>query len=225
MLVHDPWRGPDGVVHGFLGRAESPPDRRWREALARLGVDAPVVTPVQVHGARVARVAGPASPGEADAVVTTERGLALGVVTADCTPVLLRVPGRAAVGAVHAGWRGAAAGVVEAGVAALCAAAGTTPHAVEAAIGPTIGPCCYQVGREVRDAFAARTGETTASAWAPDGERLRLDLREAVRRLLAAAGVVRVGLVGPCTGCSPELHSYRRDGAAAGRQLSFIGSI
>ena len=81
------------------------------------------------------------------------------------------------------------------------------------------------MGREVRDAFEARTGETTASAWTPDGHRFRFDLREAVRRLLAAAGVVRVALVGPCTSCASELHSHRRDGAAAGRQLSFIGSI
>lgn len=225
MRVHDAWRDADGVRHGFLGRAESPPDRRWREALSSLGIDAPVVTPAQVHGTRVVRVTGPGSPGEADGVVTTERNLVLGVVTADCTPVLLRVPGTTAVGAVHAGWRGAAAGVVEAGVAALCETAGMTPYAVEAAIGPTIGPCCYQVGPEVREAFAERTGETTASAWTPDGERLRLDLREAVRRLLGAAGVVRVALVGPCTSCSPELHSYRRDGGAAGRQLSFIASI
>jgi len=191
-------------------------------ALARLGIDAPVVTPTQVHGARVATVRAAESPGEADGVVTTTRRLVLGIVTADCAPVLLRVPGTTAVGAVHAGWRGAAAGVVECGVDALCRLAGAPPDAVEAAIGPAIGPCCYQVGAEVREAFERRTGSVTAAAWTPDGDRLRLDLREAVRRLLLAVGVERVALVGPCTSCSPDLHSHRRDGQRAGRQLSFV---
>lgn len=226
MFVHEPWRDDAGLVHGFLGRRESPQSRRWSEAIAKLGVEAPVVTPQQVHGDRVVRVDDASqAPGEADGVVTTTRGLVVGVVTADCTPVLLRAPGGAAVAAVHAGWRGAAAGVVERGVERLSDISGARPADIEAAIGPTIGGCCYQVGREVRDAFEARTGDATASAWSPDGDRLRLDLREAARRLLAAAGVERVAIVGPCTRCSPELHSYRRDGARAGRQLSFIGSI
>jgi YfiH family protein len=224
VLRHDAWRSSDGVVHGFLERAESG-SGSWRVALAAIGIDVPLVTPRQVHGARVVRVHRPELPGEADALVTSTRGLAVGVVTADCAPILLRAPGGVTVAAVHAGWRGAAAGVVEAGVRALSEASGSRPDAIEAVIGPAIGPCCYQVGREVRDAFEARTGEATAPAWAPDGERFRLDLRAAVRGLLVASGVSAVATVGPCTSCSTGLHSYRRDGAAAGRQLSFIGAI
>lgn len=223
MLRHDAWRSGDGVVHGFLERAESG-GRPWRSALAAIGVDAPVVTPRQVHGARVVRVDRPEPPGEADALVTSGRGLVVGVVTADCAPILLRAPG-GVVAAVHAGWRGAAAGVVEAGVHALAEASASPRDTIEAAIGPAIGPCCYQVGREVRAAFEARTGEVTAAAWVPDGERLRLDLRAAVRCLLVASGVSAVAIIGPCTSCSSGLHSYRRDGEAAGRQLSFIGAI
>jgi YfiH family protein len=225
VFAHEPWRLGDGVVHGFLGRRESPTDRRWSAALAAMGIDAPIVTPTQVHGTRVVPVSSPTSPGEADGVVTTARSLALGVVTADCTPVLLRVPGTTAVGAVHAGWRGAAAGILERGVDVLCDVAGTVPGAIEAAVGPAIGPCCYQVGREVREAFERGSGGVTDPAWTPDADRFRLDLRDAVRCLLAATGVMHVTLVGPCTSCSPDLHSHRRDGRAAGRQLSFIAAV
>jgi YfiH family protein len=145
-----------------------------------------------------------------------------GVVAADCVPVLLVEPDRRAAAAVHAGWRGAAAGVLEAAVERLVAA-GARRGALEAAIGPAIGGCCYVVGDEVRAAFAARTGETTVAAWSPHGDRWTVDLRTAVGLLLAAAGVVRVATLGPCTACGPGYYSYRRDGAGTGRQLSFVG--
>lgn len=225
MLTVEAWRDDPRLTHGFLERPDVPPGCDWEAALGAMDIDAPVVVPKQVHGAHVTRVASPGAPGEADALVTTRPGLLVGVVTADCTPVLLRARGAGAVAAVHAGWRGAASGVVEAGVAALATAARAPSRSIEAAIGPAIGPCCYQVGAEVRDAFRARTGEVTATAWQPDGERFRLDLRVAVRCLLDAAGVASVATVGPCTRCSPAFHSYRRDGATAGRQLSFIGRL
>jgi copper oxidase (laccase) domain-containing protein len=79
------------------------------------------------------------------------------------------------------------------------------------------------VGPEVRATFAERSGDLTAPAWQRSGDRLRLDLRQAVRLLLGVAGVRTVSTVGPCTACTPSLASYRRDGTGAGRQLSFIG--
>jgi YfiH family protein len=171
-------------------------------------------------------VDGPGRAGEADGVVTSAPGVLVGVVTADCVPVLLRAPETSVVAAVHAGWRGAAAGVVEAGVEELCGVAGAATRTIEAAIGPAIGPCCYQVGPDVRAAFERRLGNAAGSVFTPDaGDRLRLDLRQAVRRLLEHAGVPAPAVVGPCTCCTPALHSYRRDGARAGRQLSFIGRI
>ena len=91
------------------------------------------------------------------------------------------------------------------------------------ALGPAIGPCCYEVGPEVREAFRTTSGETTAAAWRRRNDRDVLDLRGAVVALLAAIGVERVTLIGPCTKCSPGFCSYRRDGADAGRQVSFIG--
>jgi len=225
MLGHAPWTQAPGLVHGFLGARECGHGRDWRAVLARRGVAAPVVTPRQVHGTRVVSVDAPGPVGAADAVVTATRGLVVGVVTADCTPVLLRTRDDLAVAAVHAGWRGAAAGVLEGAVDALTSLAGVPPSDVDAAIGPAVGACCYQVDHEVREAFVRRSGDTTASAWRPDGDRLRLELREAVRLLLDAAGVTRTTIVGPCTVCGPDLHSYRRDGEGAGRQLSFIGRL
>ena len=235
MLTREDWAATPGLRHGFLDAAACRGAPAWEAVVARVGAGLPVVTLRQVHGARVVTAeaadlarAGDASDAaraprpEADAVATATRGLLVGVVTADCVPALL-VDRRARVAAaVHAGWRGAAAGVLETAVAHLRARFGVEPSALEACLGPAIGPCCYRVGVEVREAFA-RTGSVTAPAWQADGRGLRFDLRLAVRRLLEAAGIAAVETLGPCTACDPGFCSYRRDGEGAGRQLSFIG--
>jgi len=147
----------------------------------------------QVHGTRV--VVDADAPQEADGQVTTARDVAAIVLAADCLPVALAGP--AAVGVVHAGWRGLAAGVVEAGVAATSALA--------AAIGPGIGPCCYEVGDDVRAVFG-----TSAPT---------LDLKAVARARLAAAGVHEVHDCGLCTACDAErFFSHRRDRGLTGRQ-------
>jgi polyphenol oxidase len=221
VLRHPGWTWPD-LHHGFLDRAASSAEG-WDAAVASAGMPLPVVTARQVHGATVVEAERFVERPPADAVVTDRRGLLVGVVTADCTPVLLLEPNRRVAAAVHAGWRGAAAGVVEAAIATLRARFAVEPSALQACIGPTIGGCCYQVGAEVRDAFVARTGERTAAAWRVDGDRFRLDLRAAVTQLLRDAGVDDVVAVGPCTACDPTWCSYRRDGAGAGRQIGVIG--
>lgn len=205
-LGHDPWRAVPGLRHAFLaGRVE--PER-------------PVLLPRQVHGTRVVTADVAAAPPEADGLVTA--GPLVGVVTADCAPILLLARGRRVAAAVHAGWRGAAAGIVERALAHL-RSFGVEPDALEACVGPAIGGCCYEVGPEVRAAFARGSGDATAPAWSRRGDRDVLDLRRAVVALLARAGVREATVVGPCTRCSPVHCSYRRDGAAAGRQVSFIG--
>jgi YfiH family protein len=164
-------------------------------------------------------LAGDSTPSsEGDAVVVTRRGVAVGIITADCAPVLLRDLRHRAVAAVHAGWRGAAAGVLEATLATLHRTAGVEPHDVEAVIGPAAGGCCYEVGDDVRRAFDQRA----AAAFVPRRDRHMFDLRAAVEALAVTAGMARVERVGPCTICDPAYASYRRDGQAAGRQLSFI---
>jgi polyphenol oxidase len=138
---------------------------------------------------------------EADGHVVREPGLAPLVFVADCLPVALHGPGGLAI--VHAGWRGLAGGIVAAAAAAV--------EATVAAIGPGIGPCCYEVGEEVLDAFSG-FGEGFA-----DGRML--DLPEVARRLLAGAGVNRVESADLCTSCEEELFfSHRRDDGRTGRQ-------
>jgi YfiH family protein len=170
-----------------------------------------IVVGHQVHGAELARHDVPqqpspfAQPGaaipEVDGHVVPEAGLAALVFVADCLPLVLSGPGGVAV--LHGGWRGLAAGIVTRGAAAV--------GATDAAIGPGIGPCCYEVGEEVLDAFAP-LGDGIA-------EGRMLDLAEVARRLLAGAGVERVESAGLCTSCEPELfYSHRRDAGFTGRQ-------
>jgi purine-nucleoside/S-methyl-5'-thioadenosine phosphorylase / adenosine deaminase len=218
MLTHAPWRARAGLVHGFLDRAECD-QRAWPLVLARVGTRVPIVVPRQVHGTTVVTAVEGDAP-EADGLVAAQGGLLVGVVTADCVPVLLIEPRRGLAAAVHAGWRGSAAGVLEEALRHLTSGGG---GAVEAVIGPAIGGCCYEVGPEVREAFETRTGGATAEAWSRGAARDRVDLRTAARLLLARAGVATVTVLGPCTACGAGYHSYRRDGARTGRQLSFVG--
>jgi polyphenol oxidase len=169
----------------------------------------------QVHGAALAMHAGPqtdapfADPGgeipEVDGHVTSEPGLAVLVFVADCLPVALA--GSRGVAMLHCGWRGLAAGIVARGAAAVGATA--------AAIGPGIGPCCYEVGDEVLGSFAA-LGDGIASG-------RMLDLTEVARRLLREAGVERIEAAGLCTSCeSGHFFSHRRDAGQTGRQAGLV---
>lgn len=174
--------------------------------------------PRQVHGTEVLLLGaedprpGPGREREADGICTAVRGLPALVVSADCLPIVLVAPGAFAV--VHAGWRGLAAGVLEAAVERLATAAGEAADAVAeltAWIGPGAGPCCYQVGPEVHAAFAdlgpgVRAGD-------------HLDLPAAARERLRRAGVGGVHEAGLCTIHRPALFfSHRRDGERTGRQ-------
>ena len=129
-------------------------------------------------------------------------------------PVLLAGPG--VVAAVHAGWRGTAADVVRAAVAATCEAGGCAPRDLRAAIGPSIRGCCYEVGKEVIDGVGA---VAPGADWV-DGRRV--DLAVANAGILASLGVA-VDVVGPCTRCDHAYWSFRRDKELAGRQVGAIG--
>jgi YfiH family protein len=186
-------------------------DNRGRLAAA-LALDAGrIPIGLQVHGADLARHGAPqvpspfARPGSAlpqvDGHVISAPGLAPLVFVADCLPVALAGP--AGVAMLHCGWRGLAAGIVASGAEAV--------GATDAAIGPGIGPCCYEVGEEVLGAFA-ELGEGIAA-------NRMLDLPEVARRLLERAGVEGVESAGLCTSCESELFfSHRRDGGRTGRQ-------
>ncbi len=180
----------------------------------------------QVHGRAVQLVAGGDDAGsvwegESDAMVTGTHGCALGVVTADCVPLLLasRRDGRRAVAAVHAGWRGIVGGVIQAALARLTASFGCAPEDLAAATGPCIGPCCYEVGEEVAGQFSEIPGAVVSQG---DGRRPHLDLPAAVSRVLAEQGVA-VSHAGLCTRCREDLfYSYRRDASGTGLQMSVI---
>jgi YfiH family protein len=218
MLTHAAWDRIPGLRHGLLDARDCRAAPDWERVLAPLGVRLPLTRPRQVHGAVVLVVDDVTPTFEADAVVSTRPGIAVGIVTADCAPVLLRDRGGRSVAAVHAGWRGAAAGVLENALAALKSRAGVDTHDVEAVIGPAAGGCCYEVGADVHGALAARAPE----AFTPHRDRHLFDLRVGLETLARAAGVAEVRRIGPCTICDRAYASYRRDGEAAGRQLSFI---
>jgi len=163
----------------------------------------------QVHGIRVVALPGPA-PGPADAAVTFTPGSVCAVLVADCLPVFLTGRDGRRLGVAHAGWRGLAAGIIEATVAALeC-----TPGELVAWLGPSIGPAAFEVGGEVRDAFVARDAGS-AIAFRPGREgRWLADLPALARRRLAGAGVGVVHGGELCTHSDPaRFYSYRRDGA------------
>lgn len=210
-------RGPYESLN--LGRlTDDDPDavRRNRAAAeALLGVR--LAHTRQVHGREVIKIDDRTKPGvesqtgtalpEADGQATALRGVAPTVLTADCLPVA--IAGRGAVGMIHAGWRGLAAGVIEAGVRAVRELGAEGP--LRAAIGPGAGPCCYEVGEEVHAVFserfpAARHGD-------------KLDLKLIARRRLEAMGVNEIHDTGLCTICDPTLFfSHRRDRGVTGRQ-------
>jgi len=178
-----------------------------RERVSRVaGVDrAAVAMAEQVHGARVARAGEP--QGEpADGQVVIGAGAVALVLTADCLPVALAGDGAAAM--LHCGWRGLAQGIVAEGVRVLGA-----PGRLTAAIGPGIGPCCFEVGDEVRDAFSHHGSDVRRGR--------HLDLKLIARSELEAVGVAEIADVGLCTACEGargHFFSHRRDGPLTGRQ-------
>lgn len=201
-----------GVRHAFGTRGDSPP--------------AGLVRPRQVHGARVAGPEACASGVEADAVVARSGRSPIAVVTADCVPVLAAREDGRAVAAIHAGWRGLAAGVVEAGIDALRRE--SDGQSLRAAVGPHIGPCCYEVDAPVLDALRHRLGADALGEAIADARpgHWWLDLGALTRRALEGAGVAGDAIGGfadACTACDAErFHSYRRDGPRSGRLVHWI---
>jgi polyphenol oxidase len=214
------WRagwGAAGVGVMFVGRGVAGDAVEVMGRMGADGVDKGVAWAKQVHSARVVEAREAGECGQADGLVTAERGLALAIVTADCVPVLVAGPG--GIAAIHAGWRGIADGVVTAGVETLRRTAGN--GSLLAWVGPAIGACCYEVGDEVAARVAAVSGPQVVTA-GPAG-RPHLDLPAAVRIQLAAAGVLDAYGPPRCTLCdSAHLWSYRGQGRAAGRNYAYI---
>jgi hypothetical protein len=172
----------------------------------------------QVHGTRVADADSAGAPAAADAAVSRQSGRVLAIQVADCLPVLLASDDGAVVAAAHAGWRGLAAGVLEATVAAMQ----VEPRRIAAWLGPAIGPAHFEVGEEVRAAFLAHDALAAEGFVRNARGRWQCDLLRLARRRLAALGLPEPGAAGLCTYAARErCFSYRRDGRT-GRMAALI---
>lgn len=200
----------------------------WRRLLASLPPKMLFARLRQVHGNEVVVVTRENSDDRprADAMVTREAGIVLGIFTADCVPVLLSAPRGRVCGAMHAGWRGVIAGIAGASVRAVNSL-GAAPGSIRAALGPSIGPCCFEVDRELADQFASEIPGASRHRREGRPGKAYLDLRAIVRDQLIAAGVAPDAIenLGPCTRCAPDRYFSRRaaGGAVTGLQLSFVG--
>ncbi|HMI91500.1 MAG TPA: peptidoglycan editing factor PgeF [Polyangiales bacterium] len=241
-----------GVVHGFnlrtggvsegafaslnLGRSVGDEPEHVAENLRRFALatgygQSALFETSQVHGAGVQAVSAGDDPVavrrlEADALVAPAGGLAIAVRVADCVPVLLFAADSGAVAAVHAGWRGVARGVVEAGVRALIQIGEDAPQRLSAALFPHIGRCCFEVGEDVAEQLAALHPEPAAVVDRTHSKP-HVDLAAIVRAKLQALGLREESIerVAGCTRCEPErFFSFRRDGQRSGRHVAAIVS-
>ncbi len=221
-----------GVYHAFLGAdpaAGRGPRERLREVFC-LPPDA-ICTLKQVHSATVL----PFEPGdggfpggperEGDALWTAAPGTGVGVHTADCVPILLAHGELPLAAAIHAGWRGLAAGIVEETLRALARRHGeNVPASLRAVAGPCARGCCYEVGEETAEALLSVPGGCDRLRRGKAQGKWMADLQAIALSALRAAGIPpdRVEGLGPCTVCSTGFHSFRREKSLTGRQLSFI---
>lgn len=216
------WQRYPWLVHGFSTR-KTGDFLQWPRdveiAAAFGGGSARTATLRQVHSGRYVRAdrAWSGTRPEADAVLTDRPGVLAGVRTADCVPVLLVDPVRRAVAAVHAGWRGTVAGVLPHAVRGMEEEYGSSPGEVEAAIGPCIGACCFEVGDEVAARFHERFVDRRR-------ERPHVDLTSTLMDQLRTAGVKRILACRTCTSCDTGSYfSHRAERGRAGRMLAVVG--
>ena len=212
-----------GFRHAFTTRSSGDfatlrdpvPLRAWQEALAKdVAFElARFFQTKQVHGRTVVDAdQDPASllKVEADGITSVREGDAVAIRVADCVPILLAATDSGKVAAVHAGWRGVESKILEVAVDRLAS------KSIIAAVGPSIGPCCFEVGADV----ATRIGDSFVVR--REGDKAFVDLRAAVRAQLEPRGIAVEDVPG-CTRCEPDrFHSYRRDGDASGRLVGVI---
>ncbi len=209
-----------GITHGFVHDPEGPDISKIASAH---GLDN-IITVNQVHGSTVffAENAAEDRSVEADSIVTKQTGVGVGIITADCVPVLLCFPDARCVCAVHAGWRGTSLRAVRDCIEAICEKHCLQPRDAVAVIGPAISGCCYEVRDDVVSQFVSRFGGEQDWLLEKGDGKFLLDLVEINRIELCEAGVSQIGIIDVCT-CCQGLPSYRRDGSGAERMISFIG--
>ncbi len=233
------------LAHGFLGRLggvstgpfeslnlgywvgddSAHVDENWRRLRAVIG-DAPIARCHQVHGNSVRIVIREdlEVKREGDGMVTAEPGILLAVASADCVPILMTDARGEIIGAIHAGWRGIIAGIAVEGVRAM-ERIGARSHEIRAALGPSIGQCCFEVDEELAHRFAREVAGSDRHARPGRPGKSHLDLRAIVTDQLMRAGLPGESIinVGPCTKCANDRFFSRRANGSSGLQLSFIG--
>ena len=238
FLKVEAWKDHKNIFHGF-GTRNSSADRftrpDWRGKKVVLGAtQLPLVSLRQIHGDGIIVFQGGGEKAEGpweregDALITSSPGIALGVFTADCLPVFLFEPERQVAAVVHAGWRGTAREITRKVVEKMAEDFACGAEKIQAALGPCIGPCCYEVDGPVEAAF--RSGdlpwESFASVRGPG--KWSLDLQEANTYLLAKGGVKKENIhrLVYCTACRSDLFfSYRREKGTRGRHVNFISFL
>ena len=243
------WQKYDGLLHGFTGRRGGKSVGRYAglnvsyrvgddnkvvsqnvcDVKLAMGIhDGKIVTMQQVHGDNLIEVTDKQmkEAGAADALVTAENGVFLGVLTADCVPLLFIAPKQRLAAAVHAGWRGTLAGIVSKTVDDFMSRYGVAAGDLEVALGPSIGVCCYEVNEDVATPLMKKWGALTTPSIAMKDGKTHINLSRLNRDILRAAGVPGTQLfqIGPCTSCAAEeFFSYRREGGETGRQIGVVG--
>lgn len=222
----EPWASLN--MGGAIGDEKDRVRENRRRGLVALGrTPASVYDVWQVHGINVAIAETPRPPEtaqiQADIILTNRPGITLMMRFADCVPVLLHDPARGVVGMAHAGWVGTVLGTVRFAVAAMKESFGTNPADIKAAIGPSIGPDHYEVGRDViarvQDAFGSASSELISL----QNGHTYFNLWEANRKLLQESGVSQVELAGLCTACHvSDWYSHRAEKGRTGRFGAFI---
>lgn len=193
-----------------------------RRFFGALGFDPQrVAIPLQCHSSHIQSVNLPGEYDSCDGLVTTTKNLPLVITVADCLPIVLFDPRAAVLGHVHAGWRGSAGAIVRKAVTMMMDEFGASPTTMVAYLGPSAGVCCYEVGREVADAFLPDKLDIRNG-------RIYLNLKKANTDQLLECGLrsENIEVSDSCTICSPELfHSYRRDREKSGRMMAVVSIV
>lgn len=214
-----------GLVHGFGDRHVS---RDTAGAAVHFGLSG-IARLNQVHGRDVFLLTDDAPSrgrrADADAVLTELRGVGIGVSTADCVPILLADRDGRVAAAVHAGWRGTLSRILDAVLEKMNEEYGIDPSRLNAAIGPSIKKCCYEVDYDVASLFMDRFDDWSEYLSPGVNRKYFLDLTGANRNGLERAGVTNIEVIDICTNCDHEFYSYRREGKGVGSQLSVIGLV
>jgi purine-nucleoside/S-methyl-5'-thioadenosine phosphorylase / adenosine deaminase len=212
--------GPYGMNLSFkVGDVEANVRRNRELFFERMGVQPDrAVFAGQIHSANIVRVDSPGTYPDCDGLVTNLEKVFCCISVADCIPIFLFDPKEHVVAAVHAGWRGTAAGIASRAISVMGQEFHSKPHNIFAFVGPGAGPCCYEVGMEVASKFPREFTRTT-------GGKLTVDLKRVNSRQLMEAGLEEehVETSTKCTICTSHLHSFRRDGPGSGRMMGIIG--